>query len=311
MCRLAAFPPGTPPEQAHEIVTRFVGGNDDGVGEAYVKDGKFFVNKYPYSYKDALSKGDALFHHMPFNGWTIAHVRYATHGGNDYKNTHPFIKGDIAVVHNGVFGAADIIRAAIADSVKWSGDTDTEVAAYMLSKLGSEKFYEVMNKYGSPGVFLSLRRDGALTAVKIGGDLEIFRLQNETLMLASRFPYNDEYKQNRDVSNGILKFDHEGHAKNFKFEKEFREKKDYWSQGTKSGTSGREHGNTGGNCSTYTNKDIGFPRGMPACGESQETAAARTLQKESDVAITKPKVKRLELWSNWPSDEDLEKMTFE
>lgn len=307
MCRLAAFPPGTTPEQAHEIVTKFVGGNDDGVGEAYAKDGEFKINKYPYSYQQAVGKGDTLFKHMPYKGWTLAHVRFATHGGNEYKNTHPIVKGNIAVVHNGVFSQANIIRAAMADSVKWTGDTDTEVAAYMLHKHGPEGFYTIMDKYAhSPGVFLALHRDGSLVAVKCGGDLELFRASNETFILASTFPLGDMYRKSREASNGILKFDPEGHALNFKFDKELAEKKHYWSQGTTSGTNGYGRGSSGSR-EPFTQNDIGY-----AC---MSRSPSETSCQKGDTSGTQqetiPKKKRLELWNNWPNEEELSKMEFE
>lgn len=310
MCRLAAFPPGTTAEQAHEIVNRFVGGNDDGVGEVYVKDGEFKLNKYPYSYSQAVAKGDTLFEHMPYAGWTLAHVRFATHGGNEYKNTHPIIKGNIAVVHNGVFSQANIIRAAMADSVKWSGDTDTEVAAYMLNKHGPDRFFEIMDKLAhSPGVFLALARDGSLAACKIGGDLEVLRVANETFMLASRFPWNESYKKSREPNNGVLRFDPQGHAVGFKFEKELPEKKSYWSQGTTSGTSTQDSGSYGRR-GCYTSDDVGYSnlRSQSSLERSCKTETPRTLPKDATTVTPK---RKLSLWDNWPTGDELNKLEFE
>lgn len=290
MCRLAAFPPGTTAEEAHEIVTAFVGGNDDGVGSAFVKDGEFVVKKYPYSYHEAIAKKNDLFDHMPYQGWTIAHVRLATHGGNEYKNTHPIIKGNLVGVHNGVFGAANLIRAAMNGSVKWQGDTDTEVALYILNKLGPEGFRKEMPY--SAGVYLALGRDGALTAIKCSGDLRIWRTQDDRFILASSFKYDSKYwKDEKGVDDGILKLDKEGHALNFKFEK--KEKYDYWN---------KNYRNTYG--SGYTSSDIGYPSGMPPRNPTQSTGC------NSSNSCSTPSKPKLELW-DFPSEDELNKFYLE
>lgn len=188
MCRLAAFPAGTTKERAHEIVAAFLGNNDDGVGSAYVKDGEFIVKKYPYGYKDVVTKKEDLFEHMPYKGWTIAHVRFATHGGNTLPNTHPIIRGDIVGAHNGVFGAHDILRIALDGGVKWSGETDSEVGLYMLNKLGPEQFYKTMP--GGSGVFLALKRDGSLAAVKCSGELR-FLSEGGKWIIGSSFNFKE------------------------------------------------------------------------------------------------------------------------
>lgn len=190
MCRLAAFPAGTTKERAHEIVSNFISGNHDGVGSAHVKSGEFIVKKYPYSYQEAVTKKDDLFEHMPYDGWTIAHVRYATHGENTIPNTHPIIRGDIVGVHNGVFGASSIIRVAMADSVKWAGETDSEVALYMLNKLGSYKFYKEMPS--GAGVYLALNRNGELDCIKCSGDMKLLRVDGGKWIVASHFAYKED-----------------------------------------------------------------------------------------------------------------------
>lgn len=305
MCRLAAFPPGTSANEAHEIVAKFVKGNDDGVGSCYVEKGEFKLQKYPYSYQQAVSKKDKLFDHMPYDGWTLAHVRMATHGGNEYKNTHPIIKGNYAVVHNGVFSDSRLVRAALADSVKWSGETDTEVAAYMLNKLGPSEFYKVMPSYA--GVYLALHRDASLVAIKMGsGDLELKRNENDTFILASEFPWTESYwKKRLSAEAGILKLDKEGHALNFKFKKQEEEqKKEYSSRGTTNTNYGR-----GSFCdrsdpySTYVPQDIGFARGVPpthASSTAESTGVTKTAANVSTV-----KKKKMDLWT-WFSQTELD-----
>ncbi len=296
MCRLIALPPGTSPELAHELVSNFVRGNDDGVGEAYVVKGEFKINKYPYSYQEAVSKKDTLFSHMPHPGWTIAHVRLKTHGENSWVNTHPFIKGDTAVVHNGIFGAHGLVKAAIGGGVKWSGDCDSEVAAYLFNKLGPDKFFYEMPK--SASVYLGLKRDGSLAAVKLGmGDLKVFRQENDTFILASEYPWRDPWYSAKEGAEGVLKLDAEGHALNFNFEKKERK----GSSGTE-GYGTRRERQSHGACSAdarqrtvLTNDDI-------------HRATCQTGNTSGVPLLTNRSVKKeLSLW-DWPSEEDLVKL---
>lgn len=297
MCRLAAFPPGTTADIAHEIVNKFVGNNNDGVGVVFTKSGEFKVHKYPISYRQAVAEKKVLFDHMPYEGWTLAHVRLATHGENEYKNTHPIIRGNIAVVHNGIFSQSELVRAALADSVKWSGETDTEVAAYMLNKLGPSKFLQTMDNLYA-GVYLALSRDGSLVAVKTSGDLELARTPDDKFILASEFPWFQQYAKRREAGKGILRFDKEGHALNFKFEKELTEKKDYYSRYERRPNCQMA---TGG----YTSNDIGFASMKPTSGTHTPTQAPPS----TVPLIGKPK-KKMDLWE-WPTDEELNKMELE
>jgi len=184
MCRLAAFPPYTSKEKAIEIVNDFAIGNDDGVGTVYVKDGEFVVNKAPISFERAMKKHMPLFDHMPYNGWTLAHVRAASHGSNTMSNTHPFVKGDWAFIHNGVYGDEALLRAALSPYTTFEGETDTEVVAYMFAALGPQKFIRTIS---SGGVYMALNKQGHLYIVKTSGNLA-FRKTSKGLLFASEFP---------------------------------------------------------------------------------------------------------------------------
>jgi hypothetical protein len=80
MCRLAAFPPGYTKESAFKLMAQYGEYNRDGVGIAYAKDGELVVKKWADSWESLEKKGVDIFAHMPHAGWTIAHVRAATHG---------------------------------------------------------------------------------------------------------------------------------------------------------------------------------------------------------------------------------------
>lgn len=176
MCRLAAFPPTTGPEEAKDIMDFLYGSNDDGVGVGYVKNREFIVKKYPISYEQAKKNGSPLFDHMPHNGWTIAHVRIATVGAIKTVNTHPFVKGNFLVCHNGSYSDHAVVRNALQGFAKFEGDTDSEVAAFLIHRWGPGAFY-TRTEY--KGVYLVLDRDGRLTAINTGGDLEIETLSKE------------------------------------------------------------------------------------------------------------------------------------
>lgn len=165
MCQVFAFPPKMPKELALSILTNSVGGNDDGVGYVFVRDAKFVLKKYPESVTEVLKKQPDFFQHMPHDGWTIAHLRAKTHGDVAHRNTHPFIKGSYAVVHNGIFSAHEEVRP-IAAKHGLEGETDSEVAAWILSELTPKGFVE---GYKSGGVFLALGLDGTLHVSKLSG----------------------------------------------------------------------------------------------------------------------------------------------
>ena len=277
MCRLAAFPPGTTPETAHLIVSEMERGNDHGVGTVYLQDKTFVINKFPISYKEAVVQKKPLFDHMPHKGWTLAHVRFRTHGEQVYQNTHPIIRGDIAVVHNGVFNTSLMVRAALGKSVKWQGETDSEVGAYILDQVGPEEFYRVVPS--GNGVWLALNRDGSLTGVKLSGDLEFFRNEDDTLILASEFPWKGGFKKSsKYFTLGHIKMAPDGHPLSFKLEK-----KESYTPMT--------------SCGPYTRQDCSTMNDMR---RQAHQPILTNSSKGSGVVL--PHQDPIELW-NWPDDD--------
>lgn len=189
MCRLAAFPPNFPKREAYNIMWNFLKGNTDGTGSIHVKDGQFVTRRYPISLTRVVKEQRVLLGHMPYPGWTVVHVRAASHGSNKVANTHPFIKGKWGVVHNGVWSEYEIAKAALNRLVDFEGDTDTEVAAYVFSAIGPKKFSKLID-FG--GVYLGLHQSGDLWAVKTSGDL-VKAQTKHGVVLASELPlkYND------------------------------------------------------------------------------------------------------------------------
>ena len=205
MCRLAAFPPGFTAAEAIEILKPFTSWNDDGVGTAYVNAaGEMVVNKSELVMEKALAAGCKLFDHMPHNGWTIAHLRAASHGDASMDNTHPFVKGDWAFCHNGIWSGYKLAQALIPE-LQVTGETDTEVAAALWNHLGPEGF---INAIKDGGVYLALEKSGQVIAYVTHGDLELKRLENGTVLLCSKLP--SDMKKVRDVETGWIQLTPDG-----------------------------------------------------------------------------------------------------
>lgn len=198
MCRIVALPPGFTKERALEIVQNFYVGNDDGTGSVYVKDGKFVVNKWNFSFEEVVKQNLPLFDHMPYDGWTLAHVRAASHGRNTVNNTHPFVKGDHAMIHNGVFREYAPVKAALAVTHKFEGQTDSEVAAALYEVAGKRKFAKSIDS----GVYMFLNIKGRVHVVcKAGGDL-VFQKTKKGVVMASELP--STYGRKQTVMEGIF-----------------------------------------------------------------------------------------------------------
>ena len=203
MCRIAAFPPKFPKEHALKIISRFAKGNGDGTGSVYVKNGEFVVNKWPLSLAKVVYRDYPLLDHMPHNGWTIVHLRAASHGENTTENTHPFIKGKYAVIHNGIWSEYSLAKAAMKPYVDFDGETDSEVAAQLLANVGPKNFGRLVD-WG--GVFMALHQNGELWAVKTSGDLEMQKT-NYGYLIASTLP---EYLVADEQPEGYLRFSKTG-----------------------------------------------------------------------------------------------------
>ncbi len=218
MCRLAAFPPNFPRVEALQILAEFEKHNTDGTGSVYVRDGEFVVDKWPEPFSKVV-KREPFLGHMPYNGWTLAHLRAASNGAPLKRNTHPFVVGDWAVIHNGIWMDHNIVRLALSGTVRMKGDTDSEVAAHLWNIIGPKKFAEAMD---FNGVFLGLKKNGHLWIAKTSGDLEFKALKKDRTLIASELS-RTKYDERIDALYGWYHFDENGvHVKHKETRESFR-----------------------------------------------------------------------------------------
>lgn len=144
---------------------------------------------------------------MPHDGWTLVHLRAASHGGNFRRNTHPFIINDRAVIHNGVWMEYDMAKLLLAaQGIHPRGETDTEVGANVIDVVGVRKFGESVT---GGGVFMSLSRDGSLEIAKTSGDLMVNKDASGKVLIASELDFT-KYNEGCETVCGYMKFGADG-----------------------------------------------------------------------------------------------------
>jgi predicted glutamine amidotransferase len=133
MCRLFAMSGGNEPVQATfwlleapDSLAQQSRREPDGTGlGAFTADGKPEVLKQPLAaYEDQAFAREAR---SVTSRTFVAHVRYASTGGLELKNTHPFEQRGRIFAHNGVIGDLGTLERELGDQMSLvGGDTDSE-----------------------------------------------------------------------------------------------------------------------------------------------------------------------------------------
>ncbi|GAB7040607.1 MULTISPECIES: glutamine--fructose-6-phosphate transaminase (isomerizing) [Catenuloplanes] len=156
----------------------------DSAGVAIVGDGTLHTEKKAgklANLEKALGEGAASGITAGTTG--IGHTRWATHGGPTDRNAHPHVSQDgrVAVIHNGIIENFARLRVELeALGVEFSSETDTEVAAHLLSialtevnsegQSGPQALAEAMRRVSRrlEGAFTLLAVDTAIPGAVVG-----------------------------------------------------------------------------------------------------------------------------------------------
>ncbi|MGN6300073.1 MAG: glutamine--fructose-6-phosphate transaminase (isomerizing) [Angustibacter sp.] len=105
---------------------------------------------------------------LPHGVTGIGHTRWATHGAPNDENAHPPLGGGgrLALVHNGIIENFAALKAElVADGVEFTSQTDTEVAAHLVSRA-----YDELGDLTAAMRAVCNRLEGAFTLLAVHAD---------------------------------------------------------------------------------------------------------------------------------------------
>ena len=165
--------------------------------------------------------------------------------------------------------STDLVKAALKRYVKFTGETDSEVAAQLLATVGPKQFGRLVD-YG--GVFLSLNKNGELWSVKTSGSLEMLETKYGQL-LASTLP---ESLRPESQDEGWMRFSDKGELLDGKSFKRV------WKKGM-----------YGGSCSTSPSSPMPhgpFVHGIPVSSPCSQSQVITSPQRQSHISPATPKL---------------------
>ncbi|GAB3492428.1 glutamine--fructose-6-phosphate transaminase (isomerizing) [Nocardiopsis coralliicola] len=174
----------------------------DSAGIAVVADGRLRTEKRAGKLANLRAALEAA--PAEADGIGIGHTRWATHGAPNDLNAHPHVDNAdrVAVIHNGIIENFAQLRAELEErGCKFSSETDTEVAAHLLSEelkdRGDEDLASAMRSVcrrlegaftlvavqaGAPDVVVAARRNSPLVVGR--GDGENFLASDVSAFIA-------------------------------------------------------------------------------------------------------------------------------
>lgn len=211
MCRIIYAPPYSNKNDILDIAQDMLGSNTEGFGYGYWEGNKPVIHKWGKSLNTLLrNKNNKILEHMRGNRFdkpTLIHMRLASCGPVNKANAHPFLIGKNNIFcHNGTYNDAPLIKLAMGKDIKYTSETDSEIAGNLINRIGMKRFVKEVN-FG--GVFMMLNKSNYLTVGVTSGDLSFSDLGGGVTLIASELD-DDEFENSVEAEQGWYIFNPQG-----------------------------------------------------------------------------------------------------